>query len=98
MARSVRIIAHVSARSGSEDALKALLLELVSPTRAEAGCLRYELLQNHITPTEFVFIEEWESNEALTAHLNSSHLEEVFREGQTFLAAPPEIQHYELLA
>lgn len=98
MAETVRVIAEVRALPGQEEALKSLLIELVEPSRSEAGCLRYELLQSSVTPTAFVFVEEWESEELETKHLRSAHIEEAFLEGQSLLAAPPAIHRYRQLA
>lgn len=71
------------------------MIELVEPTRAEAGCLRYELLQSSVAPTEFVVVEEWTDERAINQHLQSAHVEEAFLEGQSLFASPPEIRHYD---
>jgi quinol monooxygenase YgiN len=54
--------------------LKAILLGLIEPTRLEAGVIKYELLQNQSEPTDFTFVEEWESTAALDTHLASPHV------------------------
>ncbi|MFB2773195.1 putative quinol monooxygenase [Pelatocladus sp. BLCC-F211] len=95
---TVQVLARVVALSGKEDAVGSLLLQLVEPTRQEEGCIRYELLQNHAEPTEFIFTEEWENEVALMAHLDSIHLQEIFLEVGKLLAAPPVIHRYQLLA
>jgi quinol monooxygenase YgiN len=95
MADSVRVIAHIIAVSGKEAELKQLLQDLVEATRAEAGCLRYELMQSSATPTHFATWEEWISEEALNQHLSSGHVETAFREGESFLGAAPIIQRYD---
>lgn len=66
------------------------LLKLIEPTRTQdAGCIRYELHQSTSDPSAFAFIEEWESQELLNAHLQTEHLqaflkkaEEMFSESQ----------------
>lgn len=95
MPQSIRVIAHVVALPGKEAEAKKLLMELVEATRTEAGCLRYELLQSSITPTEFVFVEEWESDTAFNQHMSSPHLEEAMLEGGRLLASPPDIRRYD---
>ncbi|HEY9644478.1 MAG TPA: putative quinol monooxygenase [Coleofasciculaceae cyanobacterium] len=67
---------------------------LVEPTRAEAGCLSYKLLQDQVRPNEFIFSEEWKSKAALLLHLDSGHAEEAFLEGESFLERPPDIRKY----
>ena len=46
----------------------------IAATRAEAGCLGYDLNASVTDPTAFVFVEKWETREALTAHSKSEHL------------------------
>jgi quinol monooxygenase YgiN len=94
---SIRVIVHIFASPGQEAALKALLMELVEPSRSEPGCLRYELLQSSATPTEFVILEEWETVAAETQHLQSAHVQEAFLEGESLISTPPEIRRYQLL-
>jgi quinol monooxygenase YgiN len=71
---SLRVVARIVARPDSVDEVRELLRGLVGPTRGEAGCVSYELLQNRDDPTDFTFVEEWTGDAALEAHLNSPHL------------------------
>ncbi|WP_088893479.1 putative quinol monooxygenase [Leptolyngbya ohadii] len=97
MADSIRVIAQVTAQPGKEAELKSLLLELLEPTRSESGCIRYELLQDATAPTHFAFVEEWESEAAMLQHLESTHVQEAFLEGESLIAAPLEIRRYTLV-
>lgn len=98
MTQTIRIVAHVKAYPGKEECLKSILLDLIQPTRDEESCLHYELLQSTAMPNEFVFLEEWTDNLSIHAHLESDHMEEAFLEAAEFLAEPPEIRWYKLLA
>jgi quinol monooxygenase YgiN len=98
MAKTVHVIAHIKVIPAKIGEAKALLLQLIEPTRTEAGCIVYQLLQSHANPAEFVFVEEWQSEAAINAHLISEHVEQTFREGMEFLVEPPSILRYELLA
>jgi quinol monooxygenase YgiN len=95
---SVHVVARVMALPGNAEMVKSALLQLIEPTRQEQGCIRYDLLQSHIDPNEFVFVEEWESNETITAHLDSSHVQDAFLEVGRLLAAAPVIHRYQLLS
>ena len=68
------VIATITAEAGKEEALKPHLIGLVEPTRAEDGCIRYELHQDNENPTLFTFNEMWESQAHLAAHANSEHV------------------------
>jgi len=91
----VHVIAMFVAAAGKEHELGDLLGTLVEPTRREAGCLRYDLLQG--IPGEsgdFVFVEEWESEEALDAHSQSEHVRHAGSQVGPLLGAPANIARY----
>ncbi|PSB05277.1 putative quinol monooxygenase [Merismopedia glauca] len=94
---TVRILARMSAFPDRLEEAKALLIGLVEPTRQESGCIRYELLQNLSDPTEFTFIEEWESEAALNAHLSSAHISQAFAQVPLLIASGPDIMRHTLL-
>ena len=71
---AVILTAIVKAKPGQEDAVKEALLSLVEPTRKEAGCLCYNLHQSKADPTQFMFYEQWASQEALSAHGKTPHM------------------------
>lgn len=92
-----RVIARFQARPGKEEELKSVLEGLIEPTRAEAGCLLYELWQNRADPTEFTFVEEWVSDEALTAHGETDHIQNGRTRMRELLAAPLDLRLYDLV-
>lgn len=70
------VIAHMQARSGKEQELRAALESLVEPTTQEAGYVNYDLHESVEKPGLFFFYENWESPEALDAHLAAPHLQQ----------------------
>lgn len=68
------IVANIKAAADKVDLVKAELLKLVPITRAEAGCINYDLHQDNDNPTHFVFYENWESRELWQTHMNAPHL------------------------
>jgi quinol monooxygenase YgiN len=74
MATRLHLIAHVRAKAEHVDAVREILTGYVAPTRAEPGCLMYDLLQNQADPTHFTFVEEWADEASLEAHSRSEHL------------------------
>ena len=98
MAQDVtRVVAHIVAKPSKLDEARSMLEALVEPTRNEAGCLRYELMKNLSDETEFVFIEEWADEAALTAHFSTPHVRAAFAQAADLLAAPPDIRKYRLI-
>lgn len=95
---TIRVVARLSAFPDRIDELKTLLLSLIEPTRQEAGCLQYELLQNRADPTDFTFVEEWESDALLDQHLASTHIQAAVAKVPELVAEGPDIRRYDLLA
>ncbi|HEU4431506.1 MAG TPA: putative quinol monooxygenase [Myxococcota bacterium] len=67
---------------GRAEDLKAHLLSLSAATRAEAGCVAYDLYQSPETPSEFLRIERWKSSDQLEAHKRMPHLRASFEKRQ----------------
>ena len=55
---------------------RTLILGVVATTRAEAGCIAYDVAEDVLTPGVFRVSERWESREALNAHLAAPHMAE----------------------
>ncbi|KZL18663.1 putative monooxygenase [Pseudovibrio axinellae] len=68
------IIANIHAKPGQIELVKAELLKLVPITRAEKGCINYDLHQDNEDPAHFTFHENWESREIWQEHMNAPHL------------------------
>ncbi|AVH69388.1 putative quinol monooxygenase [Nostoc sp. 'Lobaria pulmonaria (5183) cyanobiont'] len=96
--QTIRIVAHIIALPNKVEELKAVLLELIEPTRQEAGAIEYKLLQNQNDPTDFTFVEEWTSDEVLNTHLDSPHFQAVAAKLEGLVTAAPDIRRYHLLA
>jgi len=95
---TIKVVAHVTAKPDTIDQTRELLMGLILPTRLEEGCITYQLFQNENDPTDFTFIEEWTTNEALDVHLQTDHLKKVAERGSELFAAPSDIRRYTHLA
>ena len=78
--KPLTIVANITAKADKVDSVKAELLKLIEPTRAEEGCISYVLHQDNDNPAHFVFLETWQSDEALQQHMETAHI-------QAYLAA-----------
>lgn len=96
-AMPIRCVARVVAIPERVEELRTLLLKLLVPTRAEPGCLRYELLQNLQDPTDFTFVEEWRDETAVAAHMTKPHVREVLARVPDLLRAAPDIRTYRIV-
>ncbi len=72
---TLTVVARLKAKSGSEAALERELRALVEPTRAEKGCLNYDLHRSAQDSGLFVFHENWESRALWDAHMASPHIQ-----------------------
>ena len=61
------------AKEGSEAKMKELLSAMVVPSKAEKGCLFYEIFQYENEPRRFMAVETWENEESLDGHKASAH-------------------------
>ena len=68
------IIANIHANPDKIDLVKAELERLLPLTRAEPGCINYDLHQDNTDFAHFVFHENWESREHWQAHMDSPHI------------------------
>ena len=75
---TLHVVARIVARPESVALVRTTLHGLLAPTRAEAGCLVYDLMQNLSDPTDFTFYEEWTGGAALDAHAASAHIAAAF--------------------
>ena len=87
----VELMVPVQAAEGKTEQLRSALISMLAPSRAEAGCLFYNLLESHV-PGHFIFHELWASQGALDAHNRTPHYIR-FKEQTKGLFAQPPIAH-----
>lgn len=68
------IVANIKANPDKIALVKKELEKLLAITRAEAGCINYDLHQDNDNPAHFMFYENWESRELWQTHMNAPHL------------------------
>ena len=95
---SLHVVAHIPAKLDQAEQVREILRGLIGPTRRESGCISYELFLNNADPSDFTFIEEWENEAALDAHLQTDHIRAGLTQLDGLLAGPPDIRRYSLLA
>jgi quinol monooxygenase YgiN len=82
------IIAHIKAKPGLEARMQQDLLSLLAPTRAESGCITFDLLQDTNDPTVFVLYENWKDQATLDAHFQQPYVKQVLQAYEKTLAEP----------
>ncbi len=74
MSKQLTIVASILAKEEKRALVKEELLKLIPITRAEKGCINYDLHQDNENPNLFLFHENWESRELWQLHMNNAHL------------------------
>ena len=93
----VTVLAHFRAKPGQEARLLQELKRLPEPTRAEAGCITYELHESQSDPAVFVFYENWASQAALDAHFETPHLQALLKLVPELVEGSPGITKWTLV-
>lgn len=53
--------------------MKELLIAMVEPSKAEDGCILYDIYQYENQPEKFMAVETWRDEKALDGHKASAH-------------------------
>lgn len=94
MPTPVKIVAILTALTGREAKLRALLETMLAPSRAEPGNRRYDLWTDPATPGRFVLDELYADADAVAAHRATPHFQtylsqiEALAERQAFVLDP----------
>jgi quinol monooxygenase YgiN len=70
------VVGRVQTDADRRDALVRIGQAVARASREETGCISYRLYEDTELENEFVFVEEWESSEALQRHFATSHIRE----------------------
>ena len=82
------MVVEFHAVPGREADLREALLAMVTPTRSEDGCLRYDLHVDEADPAVLAFYEVWATHAHHAAHDGSAHVG-AFRAVRDDLLAEP---------
>lgn len=68
------IVARILAKAEKRELVKAELLKLIDITRAEEGCINYDLHQDNDNQNLFLFYENWTNRDLWQKHMQNNHL------------------------
>jgi quinol monooxygenase YgiN len=89
------IIARIKAKPGMEGRMRQDLLSVLTPTRAESGCITFDLLIDKNDPSIFVLYENWKDQAALDAHFQQPYVKEVMKAYEETSAEPLSVMFLE---
>jgi quinol monooxygenase YgiN len=88
------VVGRVVSDAGRREDLKRIGQALAQASRAEEGCLGYRLYEDVENENEFVFVEEWESQEALDQHFATAHIAEFMQAIPAAVVGPPDVKFH----
>lgn len=90
----IYVIATITIKKGTAAQVIAAAKPCIASTRAEAGCISYDLNQDVENENVLTFVERWKSREDLELHFKQPHMA-VWREagGQYIVDRKIEIIH-----
>ena len=98
MSQPIHLIARHFARPETVDEVRRILLGLIESSRAEPGCLKYELLQNADDPADFTFVETFANDDALKAHASAAYIAGLAPRLEDLLAQPSDVRRYRAIS
>jgi quinol monooxygenase YgiN len=88
------VVGRVRSDADKREALMRVGQAVAAASRAEAGCISYRLYEDTEVDNEFVFVEEWDSDEALKRHFATAHVREFLQAIPATIVAPPDVKFH----
>jgi quinol monooxygenase YgiN len=93
--KKVTVLARFKAKKGLEKQAFEAIMACVPPTRAEYGCINYDLHVSPDDPTKLFLYENWISKELLDQHLATPWLTKLKGSAEQLFAEPIDITLWE---
>ncbi|MEZ5345982.1 MAG: putative quinol monooxygenase [Pyrinomonadaceae bacterium] len=85
------LIARLKVKADKVEEAKAAGLAIVADSRAEAGCINYDIHQSIEDETVFFWHETWANKAAIDEHFETPFFQEFFKVVGEVAAEPPQI-------
>jgi quinol monooxygenase YgiN len=87
----INVIARISVKPESTDAFEAAVATARTAFLADSGCLRYDLQRVAKSEGDYVFIEAYDSKDALRRHGEMAEFAAMGEATKTFVTGPPQV-------
>lgn len=84
----ISITAILKSKTENIEEIKDMVHNLVSNTRKEEACVRYDL---HYSENVFIIWEEWKDQAGLDIHNNQTYLKDFIVNSESLLASPIQV-------
>ena len=95
---AIHVVARHFAKPETVAKLREVLVSLIPLSRAEPGCLKYELFENTTDSTDFTFMETFASDAALAAHAAAPYITSLGGQLEALIAKPSDVRFYRPIA
>jgi quinol monooxygenase YgiN len=91
---AVVVVSHVDIGGGGQVDVPAMLKKLADASRAEPGCLRFDVTQHTMRANHFTVVEVWEDQQALDRHAMTAHAKQYRDDVQPVAGSPLDERAY----
>jgi len=88
------VVGRVQTDAGKRAELLRIGQAVAAASRLEPGCISYRLYEDTETENEFVFVEEWDSEDALRRHFATAHIAKFMQAIPATIVAPPDVKFH----
>jgi quinol monooxygenase YgiN len=88
------VVGRVRTDADKRAELVRIAQRVAAASRQEAGCISYRIYEDTELANDFVFVEEWESSEALEQHFGTAHIAEFMQAIPESIVAPPDVKFH----
>ncbi|NBC20229.1 MAG: antibiotic biosynthesis monooxygenase [Alphaproteobacteria bacterium] len=94
----IGVVARLSIQDGKQGEFEQVARDLMAKVKAnEPGCLTYQLYKQKGSDTDYIFMEQYASQDALDAHGQSDYFKAAGPQLGACLAGAPDIQYYSIV-
>ena len=87
-------VGRVKTDAEKRQALIQIGQKVAAASRSESGCISYRIYQDTESAEDFVFVEEWESEEALQTHFRTAHIAEFMGSIMSAIVGAPDVRFH----
>jgi quinol monooxygenase YgiN len=84
----ITITAIIKSKQENIEQVQNMVHYLVTKTRKEAACLRYDL---HTNENVFIIWEEWKDQAGFDFHNNQTYLQDFIKQSENLVASPIQV-------
>lgn len=86
------MLVRLEVKEGANAKFESAFAPAIKATRAEKGCMAYDLSHDTDSAGSYLLYERWKTLADLQAHLNADHIKSLIPQLGDLTAKPPEIQ------